>query len=151
MGRGLGNPRWLRDRLIAERGGCELCGVTHGVFQVHHKVPRRLGGTDEPENLMLVCRDCHFGVIHATGRHGIHTWAVERGHIRPEDVKPYAGSRRRRERPIEWRGQKRMTVAQAARMLRVSGEQVTRWLKSGELLTLFPVDVRAFQRERETA
>lgn len=37
---------------------CELCGSTKKVEQ-HHIVPRWLGGSDAPTNIMPLCRKCH--------------------------------------------------------------------------------------------
>lgn len=37
---------------------CERCGSI-GPLEVHHKHPRRQGGSDEPENLEVVCVPCH--------------------------------------------------------------------------------------------
>lgn len=28
-------------------------------LDLHHIIPRGMGGKDEPENLMALCRDCH--------------------------------------------------------------------------------------------
>lgn len=67
----------LRNHLKAIRGAaCELCGSTH-ILQVHHKIPRRLGGTDADENLRLLCMDCHLNTVHQYGYNGIHTWEEE--------------------------------------------------------------------------
>lgn len=37
---------------------CELCGGTRGL-ETHHIVPVVCGGTEEDENLIVVCRVCH--------------------------------------------------------------------------------------------
>lgn len=54
---------------VLERDGrrCRFCGVTeeqhedeHGrSLDIHHIVPRRANGSDNPENLMAVCQSCH--------------------------------------------------------------------------------------------
>ncbi len=73
----LANPQDLIDLLKSQRHCCELCGGTN-ILQVHHKVPRRLGGTDALDNLRLVCRDCHLFVIHRTPKGGtIHSWEAQ--------------------------------------------------------------------------
>jgi len=40
---------------------CEQCGLnlTWNVARVHHIVPVSQGGTDKPENLLLLCANCH--------------------------------------------------------------------------------------------
>lgn len=67
-----------RRRLLEKRGACERCGSTR-FLQVHHKVPRSVGGDDSDGNLMLLCYKCHFGIYHRPGRYGIHTRAIEAG------------------------------------------------------------------------
>ena len=36
---------------------CEICGAVS--VDIHHKIYRSQGGTDEPENLVALCRSCH--------------------------------------------------------------------------------------------
>jgi len=44
---------------------CQLCG---GIFQMndvvdaHHKIKRSLGGSDDMTNLVVLHRNCHFGI-----------------------------------------------------------------------------------------
>jgi len=50
---------------------CQKCGYKDeggDGLQVHHKVPRSKGGSDEPHNLNTVCEDCHFDVHHGSKR-----------------------------------------------------------------------------------
>lgn len=51
----------LRVELAEIRGGfCERCGwANFAGLQVHHKIQRCDGGTDEHENLELLCSNCH--------------------------------------------------------------------------------------------
>ena len=37
---------------------CELCGSVRGL-EIHHIVPVSVGGTDDKENLLCVCKKCH--------------------------------------------------------------------------------------------
>lgn len=37
---------------------CNLCGSTNEL-QVHHKMPRALGWTDDLQNLTVLCKNCH--------------------------------------------------------------------------------------------
>lgn len=41
------------------RDDCYFCGDHGTVLQEHHIVPKRHGGSDEPENLVKVCPTCH--------------------------------------------------------------------------------------------
>ena len=53
--------RLLKNRLVQERGEkCERCGYpnTH-ILVIHHKVQRCYGGTDDLDNLELICPNCH--------------------------------------------------------------------------------------------
>lgn len=55
------NYEWreLKEEIKAERGAkCAICGSTDGL-DLHHIKPRRTGGTDDKENLQLLCRNCH--------------------------------------------------------------------------------------------
>lgn len=36
---------------------CEKCGGV--AVDIHHKIPKSLGGTDDIENLIALCRNCH--------------------------------------------------------------------------------------------
>lgn len=59
-------PRALRD-LVRSRaeGRCEYCGLKQAlvplaVFHIEHVVPRKHGGSDEPDNLALACFHCNL-------------------------------------------------------------------------------------------
>lgn len=42
---------------------CFICGDDHrNRLQTHHVVPRRHGGTDNPENLVTLCASCHQAI-----------------------------------------------------------------------------------------
>jgi 5-methylcytosine-specific restriction endonuclease McrA len=54
-------PRWdaIRRKVLRNSGGvCGACGKD-GAVEVDHIIPRHLGGSSEPDNLMAVCRKCH--------------------------------------------------------------------------------------------
>lgn len=63
--------RWqsVLPRFNGETPRCEKCGVWEGKdpgggyyresLEIHHIIPVRLGGTDDPTNLMLLCKSCH--------------------------------------------------------------------------------------------
>lgn len=42
-----------------DQSTCQDCQSTVGPFEVHHIIPRGLGGSDHPANLKLVCKNCH--------------------------------------------------------------------------------------------
>lgn len=52
----------LSKRLLSENQVCELCGDRSEL--VHHIVDRRKGGSDQLDNLMILCHKCH-NQIHA--------------------------------------------------------------------------------------
>jgi 5-methylcytosine-specific restriction endonuclease McrA len=53
--------RLLKKRLIQKRGDkCERCGYPKTyILVIHHKVRRCDGGTNELDNLELICPNCH--------------------------------------------------------------------------------------------
>ncbi len=56
----INSDRWARRRLraIDEVGGvCQVCGSTDRI-QVHHLSYDNLGN-EKPEDLLVVCRECH--------------------------------------------------------------------------------------------
>lgn len=58
----------LKKKLIEEKGSCcESCGFTvTSILQVHHIVEKSKGGTDDIDNLRLLCPNCHC-LIHYNG------------------------------------------------------------------------------------
>lgn len=52
----------LKKNLARRRGGiCEKCHErNYAILQVHHKIERANGGTDEVSNLELLCPNCHM-------------------------------------------------------------------------------------------
>ena len=51
----------LKLRLVQQRGGiCERCGYANTrILVVHHKIQRCDGGSDDLDNLELICPNCH--------------------------------------------------------------------------------------------
>ena len=48
-----------KSRIFANNGKrCELCGSTWNC-EIHHIIPVCLGGTDDDDNLVVVCGRCH--------------------------------------------------------------------------------------------
>ncbi len=59
------NYGWAsRREAILNRDGytCQICGKQHTRLEVHHIVFRGRGGTDDENNLITLCEDCHTGV-----------------------------------------------------------------------------------------
>lgn len=54
-------PESLRSDLYFERAGgqCEWCGEDIDSHDTHHIKPRAEGGPNEPENLIVLCPNCH--------------------------------------------------------------------------------------------
>lgn len=60
-------PPMVRNELRARAGNqCERCGCS-GPFAAHHVTPVSEGGTNELENLMLLCWPCHKAVHRERG------------------------------------------------------------------------------------
>jgi 5-methylcytosine-specific restriction endonuclease McrA len=53
----------LKSQFLAEIGKCQRCGKGWRDawlgMDLHHKRSRSRGGTDQPDNLVLLCRECH--------------------------------------------------------------------------------------------
>jgi len=55
----------IRKKLLEEKGACENCGREENLV-LHHITHPKDGGTNDPENLVLLCRSCdHY--FHAVG------------------------------------------------------------------------------------
>lgn len=53
-----------RREAILNRDGytCQICGKKHTRLEVHHIVFRSQGGTNDENNLIALCEDCHAGI-----------------------------------------------------------------------------------------
>lgn len=50
----------LRTEIIyRDTNQCQNCFRRSAFLIVHHKIPRRKGGSDDPENLITLCKICH--------------------------------------------------------------------------------------------
>ena len=61
---GMKRSAWDRlRRSILERDGyrCRSCGKA-GILEVHHVKDLQYGGTNDPDNLAVLCRGCHIDV-----------------------------------------------------------------------------------------
>lgn len=56
----------VRDRILVEaRHRCTIC--SEKCFEIHHIIEQADGGTDEPENLIVLCPNCHQHRYHRNG------------------------------------------------------------------------------------
>ncbi len=53
-------PDWPEKskRFLEAHPICQKCGIAPST-ETHHKIPRRLGGTDDEKNLLAACSKCH--------------------------------------------------------------------------------------------
>lgn len=53
----------LREAVLyRDKHTCQHCGERNKRMEVHHHLPRSEGGTNQTENLITLCVDCHEGV-----------------------------------------------------------------------------------------
>lgn len=61
------SPQWdrLRDRVVRDAGECQACNAKKGL-EAHHKTPVHVWPEGEliEDNLIVLCRDCHFTFGH---------------------------------------------------------------------------------------
>ena len=59
---------------------CELCGSTKDL-EVHHIIPKGLGGKDESDNYMILCHKCHLENFHGCNicNHASHSELTKKG------------------------------------------------------------------------
>ena len=70
------NNKYIKGTLLKEQlasintGICEKCGNdNYHILHIHHKIERCNGGTDDLENLILLCPNCHY-----TDHYGYGKW-----------------------------------------------------------------------------
>lgn len=64
------SKRTVSKILKRSKIGCSLCGWNESSCDLHHIIPRHNGGSNECENLIVVCPNCHR-VIHTTNKYSI--------------------------------------------------------------------------------
>jgi hypothetical protein len=50
--------RTVRERVLGRDCGCRKCGDSRDLT-IHHIVPRKIGGTNHLDNLLVLCSECH--------------------------------------------------------------------------------------------
>jgi len=56
------SPSWRSINDQVRENECEMCGEVGDGHHVHHIIPVKAGGTNEPWNLMTLCAACHAAV-----------------------------------------------------------------------------------------
>jgi len=71
-------PPVTRRQILAKyRHKCQRPGCNHTRYlQIHHKIPRSKGGSNEPDNLVCLCQACHK-LIHENK--GLNRYAIPQG------------------------------------------------------------------------
>jgi hypothetical protein len=54
-------PMFKQSILIRDNNKCVICN-DYMFLRVHHILPKRFGGTDDPNNLITLCAACHYAV-----------------------------------------------------------------------------------------
>lgn len=49
---------------------CSICGWNESTCDIHHIIPKKNGGTDDMDNLIYICPNCHR-VCHTTTKYSI--------------------------------------------------------------------------------
>jgi hypothetical protein len=65
---------------------CAACGSTKELNH-HHLVPRANGGSEEPENLVTLCAECH-DLVHSRPYHWRELWQVGIARAKSNGWKP---------------------------------------------------------------
>lgn len=93
---------WLRAGGRCELCGCDLDGRPSTAYSIHHRLPRRMGGSrapgiNSPANLLLVCgsattpRSCHLRIESERANAYGYGWLL-RGREHPAEVSVVLGS-----------------------------------------------------------
>ena len=52
--------RKIKQQVIKEqKGRCDYCGIKPKKLEIHHIIPKRMGGSDEINNAVGLCPNCH--------------------------------------------------------------------------------------------
>lgn len=64
------SKRTISKILNRSRKGCSICGWNESICDIHHIVERCKGGSDDIDNLIIVCPNCHR-VIHSNKKYDV--------------------------------------------------------------------------------
>ena len=64
------SSRTVSKILYRAKCSCSICGWNESSCDIHHIVPKSKGGTNDADNLIIVCPNCHR-VIHTTDKYDI--------------------------------------------------------------------------------
>lgn len=84
---------WQQARQVAltrDRHCCRQCSTTTDLH-IHHRIPRALGGTDEPANLITLCAGCH-ATYHPQLQMSLARRTIERWGLRVAQLLDRAGT-----------------------------------------------------------
>ena len=70
--------RTINKQLIRDRKCCERCGCVENL-EIHHITKIRDGWTNDIDNLILLCRECHRGVLGIHGKQRRGSLSIENG------------------------------------------------------------------------
>ena len=62
------SKRTITKVLERANKGCSICGWNESTCDIHHIIPKKEGGTNDNDNLIIVCPNCHR-VIHTTNKY----------------------------------------------------------------------------------
>ena len=80
----LGQARWerVRQAAFADKGRrCSKCGKA-GALEVHHVKPLEQGGTNDLQNLAILCRGCHIAAHRPQPHEREQAWQTLVGEMR---------------------------------------------------------------------
>lgn len=64
------SKRTITKILNRANKGCSICGWNESTCDIHHIIKKSDGGTNEHNNLIIVCPNCHR-IIHTTNKYSI--------------------------------------------------------------------------------
>lgn len=53
------SKRTISKILSRANQGCMICGWNEATCDIHHIIPRKIGGSNDNDNLVIVCPNCH--------------------------------------------------------------------------------------------
>lgn len=62
------SKRTVTKILTRSNKGCSICGWNEATCDIHHIIPKSKGGSNEHNNLIIVCPNCHR-IIHTTDKY----------------------------------------------------------------------------------